>query len=69
MRVILLEEYPVSNPGWARRRQVLERLSTEAEHGAVLVDRALGYLACSRHGLAEDEVVDLLSAAFHTELR
>jgi hypothetical protein len=43
-------------------RQVLERLSTEAEHGAVLVDRALGYLACARHGLAEDEVMDVLSA-------
>jgi WD40 repeat protein len=52
--------FPRSTEGLLR--QVLERLSTEAEHGTVMVERALGYLACARHGLAEDEVMDLLSA-------
>ena len=38
------------------------RLAAAENHGAVLVDRALGYLARSRNGLTEDEAVDLLSA-------
>jgi NACHT domain- and WD repeat-containing protein len=33
----------------------------EHQHGEVLVSRALGYLAASRYGLAEDELIDLLS--------
>ncbi|MCB1006938.1 MAG: DUF4062 domain-containing protein, partial [Acidimicrobiales bacterium] len=37
------------------------RLADELNHGEVLVSHALGYLAASRHGLAEDELVDLLS--------
>lgn len=37
------------------------RLSQEENHGAVLVSRALGLLAAARHGLTEDELVDLLS--------
>ena len=41
--------------------QVLDRLSGDDEHGAVLVARALGYIACARHGLAEDELLDVLS--------
>jgi WD40 repeat protein len=41
-------------------KQVLDRLSREEEHGTVLVERALGYLACARHGLAEDEVIGVL---------
>lgn len=41
--------------------QVLRRLSREDEHGTVLVSRTLGYLACARHGLAEDEIIALLS--------
>jgi WD40 repeat protein len=41
---------------------VLDGLSAEVEHGAVLVERALGSLASARHGLAEDELIDLLSA-------
>jgi hypothetical protein len=53
-------QFPSNTAGLLR--QVLERLSTEAEHGAMMVERALGYLACARHGLAEDEVMDLLSA-------
>jgi WD40 repeat protein len=43
-------------------RQVLHRLSAENEHGPVLVERALTSIASARHGLAEDEVIDLLSA-------
>ena len=43
-------------------RQVLNRLCRKEEHGAVLVERALGYLACARRGLAEDEILDILSA-------
>ncbi|MCX6899021.1 MAG: AAA family ATPase [Verrucomicrobia bacterium] len=42
-------------------RHVLHRLSAEENHGAMLVDRALSYLACARHGLAEDELLDILS--------
>lgn len=42
--------------------QVLDRLSREEEHGPTLVSRTLSYLVCSRHGLAEDEMLDVLSA-------
>ena len=42
-------------------RNTIERLERESNHGQVLVSRALGYLAASRYGLAEDELVDLLS--------
>jgi hypothetical protein len=37
------------------------RLSAEANHGEILVSRTLGYLAAARNGLAEDELIDLLS--------
>ncbi len=40
---------------------LLTRLEAESAHGGVLVAHALGYLAASRHGLAEDELLDLLS--------
>jgi len=40
---------------------MIDRLENEGKHGQVLVSRALGYLASSRFGLAEDELVDLLS--------
>ena len=40
----------------------MQRLSREEEHGELLVSRTLSYLACSRHGLAEDEILDILSA-------
>jgi WD40 repeat protein len=43
-------------------RQLFGRLSSEANHGAVLVERSLGYLAAARHGLTEDEMLDVLSA-------
>jgi len=37
------------------------RLSQEANHGKVLVARSLGYLAAAKHGLSEDELLDILS--------
>jgi hypothetical protein len=40
---------------------LIGRLADEGNHGEMLVSRALGYLAASRYGLAEDELVDLLS--------
>ena len=38
------------------------RLAAWANHGPVLVSHALGYLAASRYGLAEDELIEVLSA-------
>ena len=38
------------------------RLATWTNHGPVLVSHALGYLAASRYGLAEDELIEVLSA-------
>jgi len=43
------------------RKNMLGRLKHESKHGEMLVSRTLGYLAASRYGLAEDELVDLLS--------
>jgi hypothetical protein len=37
------------------------RLADEANHGEMLVSRALGYLAAARSGLAEEELIELLS--------
>lgn len=42
-------------------RALLARLSDGANHGPVLVRRSLGYLAAARNGLAEAEILDLLS--------
>jgi WD40 repeat protein/tetratricopeptide (TPR) repeat protein len=42
--------------------QVLKHLSAEDEHGSVLVERTLAAIASARHGLAEDELMDVLSA-------
>jgi hypothetical protein len=41
---------------------LFDRLEQPQQHGALLVSRALGYLAASRHGLTEDELLDVLSA-------
>jgi len=41
--------------------QLLARLSAEANHGPILVARALAYLRAAKNGLSEDEVIDLLS--------
>jgi WD40 repeat protein len=38
------------------------RLKSNANHGPVLVERSLGYLASARYGLTEDEVMDVLTA-------
>ena len=40
--------------------ELLQQLSTDRNHGAAIVSRALSYLACSRYGLAEEEILDLL---------
>ena len=37
------------------------RLSQPANHGRLLVERSLGYLAAARNGLTEDEILDFLS--------
>lgn len=41
--------------------ELFDRLSSDANHGKVLVNRALGYLAAARNGLTEDELLDVLS--------
>ncbi len=43
------------------RDNLFSRLADEDNHGEEFVSHALGYLAASRYGLAEDELVDLLS--------
>lgn len=42
-------------------QDMLERLSAGTSHGKVLVSRATGYLAASRYGLSEDELLDVIS--------
>ena len=42
--------------------QFFERLRQPTNHGALLVDRMVGYLAASRHGLAENEILEILFA-------
>lgn len=42
-------------------RRMFARLSHDANHGALVVDRSLAYLAASRFGLSEDEIIDVLS--------
>jgi tetratricopeptide (TPR) repeat protein len=43
---------------------MFDRLKDKTNHGEELVSHALGYLAASRNGLSEDELVDLLSRDF-----
>jgi hypothetical protein len=43
------------------RANLFRHLEREDQHGTVLIAHALGYLAASRYGLAEDELLDLLS--------
>ena len=38
------------------------RLASNTNHGPVLVERSLGYLAAARYGLTEDEILDVLTA-------
>jgi hypothetical protein len=42
-------------------KNTFKRLAEEDNHGEVLVSHALGYLAASRFGLSEDELLDVLS--------
>jgi len=42
-------------------RQLIGRLSSASNHGEALVSRSLGYLAAARHGLSEDELLDVLA--------
>ena len=42
-------------------RDMFSRLSTESNHGNMLVSRSMGYLAASKNGLTEDEMLDVLS--------
>jgi len=41
---------------------LFDRLSEEANHGPILVNRSLGLLAAARYGLTEDEMLDVLAA-------
>jgi WD40 repeat protein len=41
---------------------LFDRLARNANHGPVLVERSLGYLAAARYGLTEGEVLDVLTA-------
>jgi len=41
--------------------QLFARLSMDSNHGAVVVSRSLGFLAASKNGLSEDEILDVLS--------
>ncbi|HOB54012.1 MAG TPA: NACHT domain-containing protein [Acidobacteriota bacterium] len=43
------------------RENLFTRLAHREQHGLALVSRALGYLAASRYGLAEDEMLHVLS--------
>ena len=40
--------------------QLFDRLSRPTNHGPLLVERVLGYLAASREGLAENEILEIL---------
>jgi hypothetical protein len=43
------------------KKNMIDRLKHESNHGKKMVSHTLGYLAASRNGLSEDEMVDLLS--------
>ncbi len=43
-------------------KNLFTRLAAPGSHGEMLVSHALGYLAASRYGLSEDELIDALSA-------
>jgi NACHT domain- and WD repeat-containing protein len=44
------------------RENLFRRLEHPKQHGQLLVERALGYLAAGKNGLAEDELLDVLAA-------
>jgi len=41
--------------------QLFKRLSSDANHGEMMVSHSLGYLAAAKNGLSEDELLDVLS--------
>ncbi|MHA1268489.1 MAG: DUF4062 domain-containing protein [Candidatus Helarchaeota archaeon] len=41
-------------------RNLLNKLSDDAEHGPIMVSHSLGYLASAKSGLTEDELLDIL---------
>ncbi len=41
---------------------LFDRLSEETNHGRIMVNRSLGFLAAARYGLTEDEMLDVLAA-------
>lgn len=43
------------------RNNLFHRLDDPVSHDKMVVERALGYLTASRHGLAEQELIDVLS--------
>ncbi len=51
-------------------KQLFDRLSLEVNHGQLLVERALGYIAAARRGLSETEILEVLfaDAEFHQQL-
>ena len=42
-------------------QSMIARLSLESNHGKMLVERSLGYLAAAKNGLSENEILELLS--------
>ena len=42
--------------------EMLDHLEQPRSHGRIIVERALGAIAAARHGLTEDELLDVLSA-------
>ncbi|MEK6258881.1 MAG: AAA family ATPase [Planctomycetota bacterium] len=43
-------------------KQLFDRISLEVNHGKLLVERALGYIAAARRGLSETEIQEVLFA-------
>jgi WD40 repeat protein len=41
---------------------LFNRLTEESNHGPIIVNRSLGFLAVARYGLTEDEMLDVLAA-------
>jgi WD40 repeat protein len=56
------DEPPVGEDLSKLLEQYVARLSRPTNHGALLVDRVLGYLSASRDGLSEHEILRLLFA-------
>ena len=43
------------------RKKLFDRLDDDENHGKVMVSRSLSYLGAAKHGLTEDEMLDVLS--------